>query len=72
MEILSQVVSLALMTCVALMAVTNKFNGSIDTNIIGITITFSMKIADMMTSLIKDVARLEMNMKVNMVRQVLA
>jgi ABC-type multidrug transport system fused ATPase/permease subunit len=54
------------------MAVTNKFNGSIDTNIIGITITFSMKIADMMTSLIKDVARLEMNMKVNMVRQVLA
>lgn len=69
MEILCQVFSLVLMTSVAVMAVANRFSASSsEIGIIGLTITFSMKIADLTTSLVSDVSKLELSIKLNMVR----
>jgi hypothetical protein len=59
MEILCQVVSLIFMTCVVVMSVANKFNTDISQlGTIGLTITFTMKIADTVTGLVTDISRL--------------
>ncbi len=69
LTIVSQMMSLLLMACVAYLAVSDKFKADTDVSLIGLTITFSMKIADQMSSLIKDIARLELQMKINIVRE---
>lgn len=68
-DVICQAVSMILMISVAFMAVANKFNtNSNELSIIGLTITFTMKIADIVSSLMSDVCRVETHIRINMVK----
>lgn len=65
-DLISQAVSMILMITVAFMAVSNKFNTNPkELSIIGLTITFTMKIADIVSSLMSDVCRVETHLRIN-------
>lgn len=67
MTILCQSVSLVMMTCIAIVAINNKFNDLNDLGTIGLSITFSLKISDLVSSIVSDLSRLEILMKIYIV-----
>lgn len=68
MSIICQSVSLVLMSCIALVAVDNKFKNPSDLVTTGLTISFSIRLADLVTSIVGDLSRLELMMKIYIVR----
>lgn len=58
MTILCQTISLVMMSGIALSAVSNKFTNTSSVALVALTITFSLRIADLVTSIVSDLAKL--------------
>lgn len=58
-------------TSIAISAISNKFTNNTSLGLVALTITFSLRLADLVTNIVTDLARFELMMKINVVRLVL-